>query len=186
MAGGRSAPLPTAAGDGSAGSPGWRVFAMFAGVLPLLALRSPMAELEALGSSRFHRSRGLRLAGLWGASVLLFLGIAAVAVEGRVLGAMAVALPGWAGLGLLGGRALGWRQAWVLPGIVLCAVTYWGFDDAGGTYPWWDMTRAPVTENPLGALVSAVLLLTGLLAFSLTPWRLRRLARPLRRLGRKP
>jgi hypothetical protein len=47
--GDRLAPLPTVAGAQSAGTPSWRMLAMFAGVLPVLTLHTRMAGLEAEG-----------------------------------------------------------------------------------------------------------------------------------------
>lgn len=172
----KPSPLPTS-GDGEASAtPSWRMLAMFAGVLPLLSLHSPMAELEASAAHRFHRGRALRLTGLWTASMVLFLCVSAVAVEDRVLQVMAVALPGWTGLGLLGGRLLGWRHSWALPALVLCAVTYWGVRDDDGTYPWWDFTVQPPGENLPGLVLGLVLLGAGVFAYALTPWRSRRLS----------
>ncbi|GAA2488282.1 hypothetical protein GCM10010406_25520 [Streptomyces thermolineatus] len=168
--------LPTSAVGEAPATPSWRMLAMFAGVLPLLSLHSPMADLEASATNRFHRGRALRLAGLWTASTVLFLGVSAVAVEGRVLEVMAVALPGWAGLGLVSGRLLGRRQAWALPALALCAISYWGVRAPDGTYPWWDFTLLPVAENPSGPAVSLALLGLGLFAHWLTPWRLRALS----------
>ncbi|MFJ5828183.1 hypothetical protein [Streptomyces sp. NPDC093089] len=151
------------------------MLAMFAGVLPLLALHSPMADLEASATRRFHRGRAMRLTGLWCVSMVVFLGTSAIKVEGQVLEAMALALPGWTGVGLLSGRLLGWRQAWVLPALALSILNYWGVRDSNGSYPWWDFTRLPAGEHPLGLAVSLALFAIGLIAFVLTPWRLRML-----------
>ncbi len=177
--GDRVAPLPTVASAQAAGTPSWRMLAMFAGVLPVLSLHSRMAELEAVGTTRFHRRRALRLTTLWATSMVAFLGICAVSAEGRVLEVMAGALPGWTGLGLLSGRLLGWRQGWILPALVLCAVGYWGVQDGTGSYPWWDFTRSPVVDRPMGLGISLGLLAAGVMAYWTTPWRLRRLLRRL-------
>ncbi|MFP3988957.1 hypothetical protein U9R90_15945 [Streptomyces sp. E11-3] len=175
--GDRTTPLPTVEGARGAGTPGWRMLAMFAGVLPLLSLHSRMAGLEAVGTARFHRGRAWRLTVLWATSMAVFTGVCAVSVEGRVLEVMAVALPGWTGLGLLGGRLLGWRQCWILPAQVLCVVGYWGVEDGAGGYPWWDFTHAPVAERPMGLGISLGLLVAGMIAYWVTPWRVRSLLR---------
>lgn len=177
--GDRLAPLPTVAGAQSAGTPSWRMLAMFAGVLPVLSLHSPMAELEAVGTTLFHRGRALRLTMLWATSMAVFLGVCAVSVEGRVLEVMAGALPGWTGLGLLSGRLLGWRQGWILPVLVLLLVGYWGVQDGTGSYPWWDFAHSPVLERPMGLGISLGLLAAGMMAYWMTPWRLRCLLRRL-------
>ncbi len=150
---------------------------MFAGVLPLLSLHSPMAELEDCATNRFHRGRAVRLAGLWLVSMALFLSVSAVEIEGRVLEIMAVALPGWTGLGLLSGRLLGWRQSWGLPAVALCALTYWGAGGVDDTHLWWDFTIQPARAHPMGLAVSLALLSLGLGAYVLTPWRLRLLSK---------
>jgi hypothetical protein len=155
------------------------MLAMFAAVLPVLSLHSRMADLEAVGTTRFHRGRAWRLTMLWVMSMAVYLGVCAVPVEDRVWEVMAVALPGWTGLALLGGRVLGWRQTWVFPSVVLCAVSYWGVQDDSGGYPWWDFTRAPVAERPMGLGLSLGLLAAGVMAYWLTPWRLRGLLRRL-------
>lgn len=178
--GDRLAPLPTVSGAQSAGTPSWRMLAMFAGVLPVLSLHSRMAGLEAVGTTRFHRGRALRLTALWVASMVVFLGVCAAFVEGRVLEVMAGALPGWTGLGLLSGRLLGWRQGWILPALVLLLVGYWSVQDGSGGYPWWDFTRSPVVEKPLGLGISVGLLAVGMMAYWMTPWRLRSLLRRTR------
>lgn len=167
-------PLPTATGTESS-TPSWRMLAMFAGVLPLLSLHSPMPELEACATNRFYRGRAVRLTGLWLVSMVLFLSVSAVEIEGRILGVMAVALPGWTGLGLASGRLLGWRQSWALPAVVLCALTYWGAGGVDDTHLWWDFTVQPARVHPSGLAVSLVLLTLGLGAYALTPWRLRML-----------
>ncbi len=171
------APLPTVAGARAAGTPSWRMLAMFAGVLPVLSLHSRMAALEAVGTTRFHRGRALRLTLLWATSMAVFLGICAVSVEGRVMEVMAGALPGWTGLGLVSGRLLGWRQGWILPALVLLLVGYWGVQDGTGSYPWWDFTRAPVVERPMSLGISLGLLAAGMVAYSMTAWRLKGLLR---------
>ncbi len=175
--GDRLAPLPTVAGTQTAGTPSWRMLAMFAGALPVLSLHSRMAALEAVGTARFHRGRALRLIMLWATSMAVFLGVCAVSVEGRVLEVMAGALPGWTGLGLLSGRLLGWRQGWILPALALLLISYWSVQDGTGSYPWWDFSRSPVAEHPVGIGVSLALLAVGALAFWMTPWRLRGLLR---------
>ncbi|WP_124266586.1 hypothetical protein [Streptomyces sp. ADI98-10] len=90
---------------------------------------------------------------------------------------MAGALPGWTGLGLLSGRLLGWRQGWILPALALLLISYWSVQDGTGSYPWWDFSRSPVAEHPVGIGVSLALLAVGTLAFWMTPWRLRGLLR---------
>ncbi|WP_158781074.1 hypothetical protein [Streptomyces sp. NRRL S-237] len=152
------------------------MLAMFAAVLPLLSLHSPMAELEASGTRRFYRGRAVRLTGLWITSTVVFLCVSAVKVEARTLETMALALPGWTGLGLLSGRLLGWRQSWALPALALCVLTYWGVSGTDGTYPWWEFTVLPASDHPSGLAVSLVLCAIGLLAYTLTPWRLRALS----------
>ncbi|TXS44258.1 hypothetical protein [Streptomyces sp. t39] len=150
------------------------MLAMFAGVLPVLSLHSRMAALEAVGTTRFHRGRALRLSILWAMSMTIFLGTCAMSVEGRVLEVMAGALPGWTGLGLLSGRMFGWRQGWILPALVLLLVSYWSVQDITGSYPWWDFTRSPL-EQPTSLGMSLGLLAVGIAAYRMTPWRLRRL-----------
>lgn len=175
--GDRLAPLPTVAGAQTAGTPSWRMLAMFAGVLPVLSLHSRMAALEAVGTTRFHRGRALRLTMLWATSMAVFLGVCAMSVEGRVMEVMAGALPGWTGLGLLSGRLFGWRQGWILPALVLLLISYWSVQDGTGSYPWWDFTRSPVVEQPMGIGISLGLLAVGITAYRMTPWRLRGLLR---------
>jgi hypothetical protein len=94
-------------------------------------------------------------------------------VEGRVLEVMAGALPGWTGLGLLSGRLLGWRQGWILPALVLLLISYWSVQDGTGSYPWWDFTRSPVVGQPISLGISLGLLAAGMMAYRMTPWRLR-------------
>ncbi|MFD9466616.1 hypothetical protein [Streptomyces sp. NPDC060027] len=151
------------------------MLAMFAGVLPVLSLHSRMAALEAVGTTRFHRGRALRLTILWAVSMAIFLGTCAISVEGRVLEVMAGALPGWTGLGLLSGRMFGWRQGWILPVLVLLLVSYWSIQDGTGSYPRWDFTRSPVVDQPTSLGMSLGLLAVGIAAYRMTPWRLRSL-----------
>ena len=184
--GDRSAPLPTAGSDTAAEVPFWRVITAFAGALPSVALHSPMADLESMGTARFQRSRAWRFALLWGASSSLFLLTAGVVEERDVLLSMAAALPGWTGLALLCGRVVGWRQAWLLPGLLLCAVTYWSVRDAQGNYPWWDFTLVAFGADARGVVTALGLLLVGLTACWLTAWRRRALRGVTRRGFRRP
>ncbi|WP_282703132.1 hypothetical protein [Streptomyces sp. CC219B] len=66
-----------------------------------------------------------------------------------------------------------------MPALVLCAVGYWGVQDGTGSYPWWDFTRSPVVDRPMGLGISLGLLAAGVMAYWTTPWRLRRLLRRL-------
>ena len=79
-------------------------------------------------------------------------------------------LAGWAGLALLAGRLLGWRLSWTLPAVTVFPLIYFGYDDDGRPR-WWNWPTA-TPHNAVAWTVTIALLLIGVAALSLTPWRL--------------
>lgn len=166
--------LPTAGGGAPTVSFS-RLFAVAAGVVPALTLVSRMSDLEAAHGRSFARCRTIVLTAalaLSGALVVLGTFVGGGGLDGALGTSRAVL--GWFGLALVSGRLLGWNQSWALPWTVTAAVLYWGFDSNQARYRWWEFTAQPADHVPSAALV-LVLLLAGMIAYSLTPWHLRAL-----------
>ena len=164
------APLPAVVEEGQARIPIWRLLTLAVAVLPVLALHSPLAELEAVATGRFRRAQRIHLAATVLGSVLVFLGGAAIGLHPLVLLVIARAWLAWFGLALIAGVLLGWRLAWTLPALVAVILFYWGF--AAGEYRWWEFTARP-PDDPASLLLSLALLGAGLIAYGVTPWRRR-------------
>jgi len=79
----------------------------------------------------------------------------------------------WLGLAFLSGRVLGRHHAWIGPVASIFPASYLT-QDAGGHDMWWDWTGQRPDSAPCAAL-AAVVLVTGVVAYELTPWRLARL-----------
>ncbi|MBY8874176.1 hypothetical protein K7640_20315 [Micromonospora sp. PLK6-60] len=165
-------PIPTAVSDGRATVPVWRMLTMGVAVLPVLALHSPLANLELVATRRFRAMQRLYLAGLGAGSAVIFLGSCAVVLRPEILGIMARSWIAWFGLALAGGAFLGWRLAWVLPSTVAIVLSYWGYAE-NQQYRWWEFSARPADDLP-SLLLSVTLLATGLIAYAATPWRRRR------------
>ncbi|WP_239676460.1 hypothetical protein [Natronosporangium hydrolyticum] len=162
------APLPAAIEQGRATIPIWRLLALAAAVLPVLALASPLADLEEVATSRLRAAQRTYLAVLSLAGAAIYLGLSALAVPVSVVGMMARSWLGWLGLALLAGAVLGWRLAWTLPVTVAVVLWYWGLH--GEQYRWWEFSARPIADLP-SLVVSVALLSVGLVAYAATPWR---------------
>ncbi|PFG32390.1 hypothetical protein ATL42_0220 [Sanguibacter antarcticus] len=140
-------------------------------MLPALVLTSQLAALEDAAGHALRRMevRGLTLLFLGGSTLMI--GASAFASGSATVPTTARALIAWFGLALLSGRLLGWRFCWVGPCLVLCILIYWGYDSSGGTYWWWEFTAHG--PDPMASWrLSVGLLVTGVAAFWLTPWRI--------------
>ncbi|MDI6098349.1 hypothetical protein QLQ12_07005 [Actinoplanes sp. NEAU-A12] len=168
------APTPTAAGSAGATVQFWRLLAVGAGSLPVLTLASPLANLEAAGAGPFHRLRSIVLGLAFLLSSASILTATAIGVDGAAMLLIARALPAWFGLALLSGRILGWTHSWILPWATLCVMIYWGHSGNPGQYHWWEFTAQPLHHLP-SALLAGSLFAAGLLAYTLSSWRLHRL-----------
>ncbi|MFF4960438.1 hypothetical protein [Streptomyces sp. NPDC001222] len=73
----------------------------------------------------------------------------------------------------------GWRFSWILPLVTLFPLTYWQTDGLG-RFRWWDWTDQPGASIPCWGIAIGSLLAGGV-AITLTPWRVARLWRGLRR-----
>ncbi len=165
------APVPTAVDAGQATVPVWRLLALGAAVLPVLALHSQLADLEVVATRRLRRLQRGYLAGMGSTCALIYLGLSATTLPVTALAVAARAWIAWFGLALLSGAVLGWRLAWVLPAIAAVIVIYWGY--MGDGYAWWEFSARP-HDDLLSLILSVGLLAVGVAAYSATPWRRRR------------
>lgn len=172
--GASAAPVPTAVEMGQATIPLWRLLAMGAAVLPVLALHSRLADLEAVATRRLRQSQLLYLGGMSLACLVIYLGVSAIALHPLVLVIMARSWLAWFGLALVAGVILGWRLAWTLPALAATVLIYWGYQ-RGGDYQWWEFSARP-HDDFASLLISVALCAFGLTAYWSTPWRRRRLA----------
>ena len=163
------APLPTAVEQGKATVPLWRMAAMGAAVLPLLALHSPLADLEQVATRRLRAMQRLCLVVLNCVSAGIFLGFCALGMHPALVGIIARSWIAWFGLGLVAGAMLGWRLSWTLPALVAVGLWYWGYS-GDQQYHWWEFSARPHDDLP-SLLLSVALLAAGLLAYAATPWR---------------
>jgi hypothetical protein len=166
-------PTPTAADNGGATVEFWRLLTVGSATLPVLTLSSPITALEEAAGPEYYRLRALVLGGAFVVSGFLILTAAAVGAEPAVMPLIARALLAWFGLALVSGRALGWNYSWVLPWAALSALLYWGHSS------WWEVTAQPATHLP-SMLLAIGLFATGIAAYTLSPWRIRRLIGYLR------
>ena len=134
--------LPTAAEEGQAVIPLWRMLVIAAAVLPVLALSSPLASLEVTATHRLRRVQRYYIFSLATGSAVIYLSISALAIHFSLLAMIARASVAWFGLALLAGRLLGRRLAWTLPSIVAIVLWFWGYQKDG--YPWWEFTALAV------------------------------------------
>lgn len=171
----RQASVPVAQTEGTAIIPLWRMLAMGAAVLPVLALHSRMADLEVVPTRRLRAWQRCYLAGMNLGCAALYLGISATALHPLVLVIIGRSWLGWCGLALIAGALLGWRLAWTLPATVSVVLIYWGYQGEG-KYHWWEFSARPHDDLP-SLLLSAALLAAGLVAYSATPWRRQRIRR---------
>lgn len=177
-AGHRAAAVPSVADNATL--PLWRLLTMGVGILPVLGLHSHLGTLEAMGTPVRHRAERWYLTAMVAAVHVLFLGIAAAGLPLDVLATAVRSIPGWLGLALLSGRAWGWRSAWILPVVTMCGLTFWGGGDGPADFSWWEFS-ARSHDDPRTLLLSAAIGLAGLVAYAVTPWRLRRLRTAFRR-----
>jgi hypothetical protein len=177
LIGAYQAPVPAALETGTATVPLWRVLAMGAAVLPVLALHSPLADLEAAATVRQARMERDYLIGIACAVMVLYFSAAATTLHPLLLAIMLRSVPGWLGLALVSGRLFGSRLAWIGPLIAICVMTYWGNGSADGGYAWWEFSALP-HDDLAGLLVSIGLLGIGVWFHWAAPqwrWRRRRL-----------
>ena len=165
--GSRTAPVPTADFGDSAGVLMWRLMAMGVGILPALGLHSTLCDLEQTHTSVHKTAERRHLLVLVVACFLVFLVLGSMTLHVALVPAVLRALLAWLGLGLVSGRLLGWRLAWVLPVAAMSLIIYWGA--TGDGYKWWDFTARP-PGDPSSWLLSATLLAAGAAAYCASPW----------------
>ncbi len=161
---------PSAARGGTA-IPLVRLSSFAPGVLAVLVLTSQLRNLEAAAGAAVRRLETLTLLAVFVAASLLFLTGSVISAGLQIVPLISRALLAWLGLALISGRIFGWRTCWLLPGVVLCVLIYWGFDSVVGAYRWWEFT-ATGTESVSSSVLSVALLVGGLLAYAWTPWRI--------------
>jgi hypothetical protein len=166
------APLPMSIDQGAPAVPIWRLLAMGAAVLPVLALHSSLVDLEVVQTRRLRAMGRRYLSGLGLGCAASYLGICALALDPSVVGIIARAWFAWFGLALMAGAALGWRLAWTMPSVVAVVLWYWGYG-GDGRYRWWEFSARPHDDLP-SLFLTAALLVLGLIAYWATPWRRRR------------
>lgn len=154
--------------------PLWRLLAMGAAVVPVVSLHSGLADVEVVATGRLRWAQRwyLVVAGVGGG--VLYLAVSALTVPPSLLLIIARSWPAWLGLALVSGMVVGWRLAWTLPVATGSVLWYWG-DQGNAHYRWWEFSARPSDDLP-SLLLSAALLAVGLVAYSVTPWRRRRLA----------
>ena len=152
--------------------PLWRLVAMGAATLPVLALHSQLADLEQGVTQRLRQMQRRHLAGMGLGCAVIYLGFATLTLHPLVLLVIGRAWLAWYGLALLAGVVAGWRLAWTLPATVAVILWYWGYQ-GDGHYYWWEFSVRPYDDIP-SLLLSVSLLGIGLTAYSVTPWRRRR------------
>jgi hypothetical protein len=147
----------------------WRMIAMGAAVLPVLSLTSPLADLEVAATHRLRSMQRCYLAGLSMGCAAMYLAICAIALPPAVLAITGRSWIAWFGLALIAGAILGWRLAWTLPSAVAAILWYWGY---GGDqqYRWFEFSARP-HDDLSSLLLSAGLLVAGIVAYAATPWR---------------
>ncbi|QSB14992.1 hypothetical protein JQS43_00950 [Natronosporangium hydrolyticum] len=166
------APVPVAAADGAGIIPMWRLLAMAAAVIPVLALHSRLADLESAATHPFRAAQRTYVGVMTTGCAVTFLGITSIALDPPILVIMGRSWLSWCGLALLAGSLLGWRLAWTLPSLVTAGFIYWGYRGEG-EYQWWEFSARPHDDVP-SLLLSVALLAAGLAAYAATPWRRRR------------
>jgi hypothetical protein len=168
----REAPVPTAAPEASGVIPIWRLLAMAAAVLPVIALHSRLADLEVVATRRLRSAQRAYLAGMTGICAAVFLSISSIMIPPHILAIMGRSWLAWAGLALLAGVLFGWRLSWTLPAGTATVLIYWGY--GGDGYRWWEFSARPYDDLP-SLLLSFALFAVGLFAYAATPWRRRHL-----------
>lgn len=166
------ASLPSAFHAGQSTIPVWRLLALFAAVLPLVALRSRLVDLEPVATRRLRQSQRIYLAGVGLGCAAFYLGISAATLPPLILPIIARSWLGWLGLALIAGSIVGWRLAWVLSVTVACVFWYWGYQ-GGAHYAWWEFSARPFDDVP-SLLLCGAMLAAGIAAYWATPWRRRR------------
>lgn len=174
-------PVPTISAQGPGRIPIWRILAMGAAVLPVLAVQSHLASLEEGVTQTLRRMRRIHLAAMAAGCASIYLSIAALTLHPLIVVVMTRSWLAWYGLALLAGVLIGWRNAWTLPATVAIILWYWGHQ--GGEYRWWEFSARPHDDLP-SLLLSVAFLAAGLVARSATPWRRHRLRTALRRKQR--
>ncbi|NIL59532.1 hypothetical protein [Salinispora arenicola] len=168
-------PMPSALAQEKVTLPLYRLLVLGVAVLPVVALHSPLADLEVVATSRFRARQRLFLASLSASSAAIFLGTSALVISAPVVEIMARSWLAWFGLALISGSLLGWRLSWMLPSFVAVALWYWG-TASSGQYQWWEFSARPSDDLP-SHIISVVLLAAGLVMYAATPWRRRLLRR---------
>ncbi|MFV2011272.1 MULTISPECIES: hypothetical protein [unclassified Micromonospora] len=165
--------VPSVVDHGQGRIPLWRLLAIGAAVLPVLAMQSHLADLEQGVTRSLSRMQRTYLAGMTVSCASIFLALAALTIDPEILLVMLRSWLAWFGLALLAGVFLGWRLAWTLPALVAVVFFYWGYH-SGGDYWWWEFSIRPYADVP-ALLLSLGLFAVGLAAYRMTPWRRRHL-----------
>lgn len=165
-----TASLPSA--SPGARIPLYRFMAMGTAIVPVLALYSPLHDLEGPATDQYWRTERVYLALMAATSSVVYLALASITLPATTLVLVGRSIFGWIGLALVSGRVLGWRLAWVLPVATIFVLLYWGSVDHGYGYRWWEFSARP-HDDIAALLVSVVLLAAGAAAMWATPWRLR-------------
>ncbi|MFE5598685.1 hypothetical protein ACFQ8O_05780 [Streptomyces coelicoflavus] len=158
----------------------WRFFVLGPAVVSVTALYSSIESLEQVATSRFHSQQKIFLVLVTLSSCACFITWVSLSFPSAMTAIMIRDFFGWFGIALAAGRMFGWRVCWILPVLVLVPMLYWGTADADGKLPWWEFTARPIED--LGAAVeNAALFLSGILVYSLTPWRISSARRSFRK-----
>lgn len=146
----------------------WMILACGLATLPAALADSELADLEETASGSFRQHESLLLAvgvaatgALLAGTVWVRIGSDATLVSLRIFAT-------WFGLALLSSRLLGTQRFWVIPGVVLAIVNITNSIPA----PLWVQVIAEVPEHLPSLLCAIGTLAAGVLARSLTPWRL--------------
>ena len=183
LIGSASATIPTPWTAVSSNLPIWRILAAGIGILPALSMHSSLAALEQMTTPHHRRREVLYLAAMTVVCFTIFLASCAVSFDRDLTLSAARSLGAWLGLALIGGRFAGWQLSWILPTVMIAAMSLFG-GGSGGDYAWWEFSAQAYTHVP-SSLLSLALLGAGVLATAITNWRFAPMKRAILEVERR-